>query len=545
MKGLMQDWSLVVPSILDHAAREHGDQVVVTRGVEGVVRRSTLRELHARSRQVAKALDALGIRMGDRVATMAWNTDRHLEVWYGAMGIGAICHTLNPRLFADQLVYIINHAEDRVLFVDASFVGIIAAIRDRLPTLERVFVLTDEAHLPATAAGDTGLVVEAYESWLAPFDDDFAWKIFDEQTAAGLCYTSGTTGNPKGVLYSHRSNVLHTLAVNQVDVLGVRAVDAVMPVVPMFHANAWGLVFAVPAAGGRLVLPGAQMDGASIYELLDGEQVSVTAAVPTVWMALLAYLDEHGKKLPHLRKVVIGGAACPPMMIERFERDFGVEVAHAWGMTEMSPLGTLHAPKPGRATAALGADVEHKCKQGRAPYTVEMKITDDEGAELPRDGETYGHLLVRGPAVAKAYFKRPESILDADGWLATGDVATLDAHGFMQITDRSKDVIKSGGEWISSIEIENLAMGHPDVAEAAVIGIAHPKWDERPLLVVAAKPESTPTEQSVLAFLEGKIASWWMPDEVVVVDEIPHTATGKIQKRTLRERFANHRLPNT
>jgi fatty-acyl-CoA synthase len=395
MKGLMQDWPLVVPSVLDHAAREHGEQIVVTRGLEGAIRRSTLRDLHGRSLRVAKALDTLGIRLGDRVATMAWNTDRHLEVWYGVMGIGAVCHTLNPRLFADQLVYIINHAEDRVLFVDAAFVPVIEAIRDQLPPLERIFVLTDAEHLPAS-----DLSLGPYEEWLAAFDQDFAWKTFDEQTAAGLCYTSGTTGNPKGVLYSHRSNVLHTLAINQPDVLGVRAMDTVMPVVPMFHANAWGLVFAVPAAGGKLVLPGAQMDGARLYELLDQEQVSITAAVPTVWMLLLEHLDTTGKKLPYLQRVVIGGAACPPIMIERFERDFGVKVAHAWGMTEMSPLGTLHAPKPGRGQAALGTEIGHKCKQGRAPYTVEMKITDDEGTELPRDGETYGHLMVRGPAVA-------------------------------------------------------------------------------------------------------------------------------------------------
>ena len=538
MKGLMQDWPLVVPSVLDHAAREHGEQTVVTRGVEGDLRRATYRALRQRALRVAKALERDGIAFGDRVATMAWNTDRHLEVWYGVMGLGAICHTLNPRLFADQLVYIVEHAEDRVLFIDATFLPVLEAIRDRLPSLERIIVLTDAAHLPETA-----LEVVAYEDWLAGVDDDFAWKRFDEDTAAGLCYTSGTTGHPKGVLYSHRSNVLHTLAVNQADVLGVRARDVVLPVVPMFHANAWGLVFAVPAAGGRLVMPGARLDGEGVYELLDRERVSVTAAVPTVWLMLLAHLDATGATLPHLERLVIGGAACPRMMIERFEQDFDVAVSHAWGMTEMSPLGTLNAPKPGDAARQGSARIDHLTKQGRAPYTVEMKIVDDEGRELPRDGEAFGHLLVRGPAVARAYFRRDdEPLLDDAGWMPTGDVATIDAGGAMQITDRSKDVIKSGGEWISSIEIENLAVGHPDVAEAAVIGIAHPKWNERPLLVVVPRSGTEPTRDAVLAFLEGKIASWWMPDDVAFVDAIPHTATGKVQKRTLRERFAGHRL---
>lgn len=537
MRGLMQEWPLVVPSILDHAAREHGEQLIVTRGVEGPIRRQTLADLRSRALRVAKGLEALGIDAGDRVATMAWNTDRHLEVWYGTMGIGAVCHTLNPRLFADQLVYIIQHAEDRILFLDSTFVPVIEGIRDRLPSLERIFVLTDGDHLPETA-----LAVEAYEDWLAAVDDDFAWRPIDERSAAGLCYTSGTTGNPKGVLYSHRSNVLHALAVNQADCLGTRAADVVLPVVPMFHANAWGLVFAVPATGGRLVMPGARLDGEGVYELLDSEQVTITAAVPTVWLMLLEHLDQERLSLPHLERVVIGGAACPRMMIERFERDFDVRVSHAWGMTEMSPLGTLHAPKPGLEKLTDEARLDHQTKQGRAPYTVEMKIVDDDGKGLPRDGKAFGHLLVRGPAVAAAYFREEGDLVDDHGWLPTGDVATIDHLGFMQITDRSKDVIKSGGEWISSIEIENLAVGHPEVQEAAVIGIAHPKWDERPLLIVVAKAGEAPTKESVLGYLEGKIASWWMPDDVVFTDQIPHTATGKIQKRTLREQFGQHVL---
>ena len=540
MQGLMQDWPLRVPTILDHAAREHGDQEIVTRGVEGPIRRCTYRDLHSRARRVAKALKGLGVAAGDRVATMAWNTDRHMEVWYGIMGLGAVCHTLNPRLFADQLIYIVNHAEDQVLFVDLTFVPIVEKVHAQLPTLRHVIVLTDEAHLP-----ESPLDLIAYETWLEGYDDDFAWIPVDEGAAAGLCYTSGTTGNPKGVLYSHRSNVLHCLMVNQADALATRALDVVLPVVPMFHANAWGLAFAVPSSGGRLVMPGACMDGESIYELLDTERVSLTAAVPTVWLMLLNYLEATGKELPYLQRVVIGGSACPRMMIEKFEDVYAVEVQHAWGMTETSPLGSMSVPKSGMEDLSREETLQLKLKQGRPPYLVEMKITDDDGAGLPRDGKAYGHLLVRGPAVAQSYFKdEGGELLTDDGWMPTGDVATLDSLGFMQITDRSKDVIKSGGEWISSIEIENIAVGHPRVAEAAVIGIPHPKWDERPLLVILPKEGEAPQKDDVLAYLEGKIAKWWMPDDVVLVDEIPHTATGKIRKKTLRESFEGYSWPS-
>jgi 3-(methylthio)propionyl---CoA ligase len=539
MQGLMQDWPLTVPTILDHAAREHGEQEIVTRGVEGPIRRSTYRDLHSRARRVAKGLTALGVRAGSRVATMAWNTDRHMEAWYGIMGMGAVCHTLNPRLFADQLVYIVNHAEDEVLFVDLTFVPLVEKLRGQLPTLKHVIVMTDEAHMP-----ESELDLVAYESWLEDHDDDFLWVAVEERAAAGLCYTSGTTGHPKGVLYSHRSNVLHCLMVNQADALATRAVDAVLPVVPMFHANAWGLAFAVPASGGRLVMPGACMDGASIYELLDTERVSLTAAVPTVWLMLLQYLEATGKKLPYLKRVVIGGSACPRMMIERFEEGYDVEVQHAWGMTETSPLGSMYAPKMGQEGLSREEEVQLKLKQGRPPYLVEMMIAGDDGAALPRDGKAYGNLLVRGPAIAESYFKGEGGRLLTDGgWMPTGDVATLDPEGYMQITDRSKDVIKSGGEWISSIEIENIAVGHPQVAEAAVIGIPHEKWDERPLLVILPKEGETPSKDDVLAFLDGKIAKWWMPDDVVLVGEIPHTATGKIRKKTLRESFADYRWP--
>lgn len=538
MLGLMQDWPLLVTKILDHAALYHGEREVVTRSIEGPIRRYTLAELRTRSLRVAKALERDGVRLGDRIATMAWNTDRHVETWFGIMGLGAICHTLNPRLFAEQLVYIINHAEDRMIFVDPTFVPLLQAIAGKLPSVEKYIVLTDAAHLPQTSL--KGAV--AYEDWLEGIDADFAWKTFDEKTAAALCYTSGTTGHPKGVLYSHRSNVLHGLTVNQPDVLGLNSLDTILPVVPMFHANAWAITYAAPAAGAKMVLPGAGMDGASIYELLDSERVTMSAAVPTVWLGLLQYLDAEKKKLPYLQRVLIGGAACPPMLIRRFEEDFGVEVGHGWGMTEMSPVGSTGKMK--HATVGLDheAKLKLKEKQGRPPFMVEMKVIDDEGRELPRDGKSSGHLLVRGPAIASGYYKLDEPILDADGWFDTGDIANIDALGYMQITDRSKDVIKSGGEWISSIEVENVAVGCPGVAEAAVIGLPHPKWSERPLLIIVRKPGSKVSKEEVLAWLDGKIASWWMPDDVVFVEQIPHTAVGKISKLQLRQQFADYKL---
>jgi len=538
MHGLMQDWPLLVHTILDHAALNHAEREMVTRSVEGPIRRCTMADLRTRSLRVAKALQQEGVRLGDRVATMAWNTDRHVETWYGIMGLGAICHTLNPRLFAEQLVYIINHAEDRLLFVDLTFLPVIQAIRDQLPTVEKVIVLTDEAHLPA----DTPPGTLAYESWLDQADDDFAWARFDENTAAALCYTSGTTGNPKGVLYSHRSNVLHGLMANQSDVFALSSSDAILPIVPMFHANAWAITYAAPMAGAGLVMPGPGMDGASIWELLESEKVTCSAAVPTVWLGLLQYLDETGSQLPWLERVVIGGAACPRMMIERLEGEFDVEVVHGWGMTEMSPIGTIGAVK--HATASLEGEerVDLKTKQGRSPYLVEMKVVDDEGHAQPRDGQSFGHLLVRGPAISSAYFRHEEHILTENGWFDTGDIAHIDALGYMQITDRDKDVIKSGGEWISSIEVENAAVGCPGIAEAAVIGISHAKWGERPLLIAVRAAGSDVNKGDLLAYLEGKIATWWMPDDVVFVEALPHTATGKIKKTELREQFSDYRL---
>ena len=540
MLGQMQDWPLLIHKIIDFAGAQHGRQEVVSRLVEGPIHRTTYGALRARSLQVAQRLAREGIKLGDRVATLAWNTSRHLEAWYGITGIGAIYHTVNPRLFPEQIAWIINHAEDRMLFTDLTFLPILEALQDKLPTIERYIVLTDGAHMPATKLRNA----VAYEEWLAEADGDFRWAEFDERTAAGLCYTSGTTGNPKGVLYSHRSNVLHSLFVTGLDCLPMAPDTVCMPVVPMFHANSWGLAFSGPMRGSKLVMPGAKLDGASIFELLESEKVTFTAAVPTVWLMLLGYLQKEQKKLSTLKLVVIGGSACPPAMIRAFEQDYGVEVRHAWGMTEMSPLGSTGYVKPEAKRDNFEEILPLKAKQGWAPFGVEMKIVDDANKELPWDGKTFGRLKVAGAAVAQSYFKgEGGEILDENGLFDTGDVATIDEQGYMQITDRAKDVIKSGGEWISSIDIENFAVGHPDVAEAAVIGIAHPKWDERPLLIVVPKEGKTPTPEELLDFLKPKIAKWWMPDDMQLVAEIPHTATGKINKLKLREAFKDYKLP--
>ena len=540
MLGLMQDWPLLLHRIIDHAANFHGERKVISRSIEGPIHTTDYRQVRARALKVSQRLSKDGIKLGDRVATLAWNTWRHLEAWYGIVGIGAIYHTVNPRLFPDQVIWIINHAEDRVMMTDLTFVPFLEKIADKLPTIERYILLTDAAHMPKTTLKNA----VAYEDWIAEADGDFKWASFDENTAAGMCYTSGTTGHPKGVLYSHRSNVLHAYIAALPDSKGICSRDVVMPVVPMFHANCWSLAFSTPMVGATMVMPGAKMDGASIYELLDTFKVSFTAAVPTVWLMLLQDLEKTGRRLPHLKRVVIGGSACPRAMTKAFQEKYGVEVVHAWGMTEMSPLGSLCTMKPEYASLEGDARLNVQMKQGHPPFGVDMKITDDAGRDLPWDGKTFGRLKVRGPAVAKAYYKgEGGEAFDKDGWFDTGDVATMDQYGYMQITDRAKDVIKSGGEWISSIDVENLAVGHPKVAEAAVIGVSHPKWDERPLLVIVLKKGETVTKEELLEFMHGKIAKWWMPDDVVFVEDIPHTATGKIQKITLRQRFKDYRLP--
>jgi fatty-acyl-CoA synthase len=539
MLGLMQDWPLLCHRIIDHAALNHAERPVITRSVEGPIHRTNYAAIRARALRVAQRLDRDGIKPGDRVATLAWNSWRHLECWYGIMGIGAVYHTVNPRLFPDQIAWIVGHAEDRVMMLDTTFLPLIEKLAGRLTSIERYIILTDAAHMPATTL--TNAV--PYEEWIGEVDGDFGWRSFDENTAAGMCYTSGTTGNPKGVLYSHRSNVLHSMMAAQPDAMDTSSHDVIMPVVPMFHANCWGLALTSPMVGAAMVMPGAKLDGASIYELLDQERVSFTAAVPTVWLMLLQHLEANDLKLPYLKKVVIGGSACPRAMTQKFQDVYGVEVCHAWGMTEMSPLGTLGSIKPEYASLTGDAKLDVQMKQGHAPFCVDMKIVDDSDRELPRDGKTFGRLKVRGPSVARAYFKEGAEVLDAEGFFDTGDVATLDRYGYMQITDRSKDVIKSGGEWISSIDLENLAVGHPKVAEAAVIGVRHPKWDERPLLVIVLKDGQSATKAELLSYLDGKVAKWWMPDDVAFVAEIPHTATGKIQKTALRERFKDYVLP--
>jgi fatty-acyl-CoA synthase len=547
MLGLMQDWPLTVDRILDHAHQNFPRREVVTRGVEtGALSRSSYGNIWRRAKQVTNALKERGIRLGDRVATLAWNTERHMEAWYGAMGMGAVLHTVNPRLFPEQIAWIINHAEDKILFFDTTFAPIVERIAPSLKTVQTYVVLTDRDHVPKASA----VHFVAYEDFIHGHAQEAAWGGFDENTACGLCYTSGTTGEPKGVLYSHRSNVLHAMAANQSDVFGCGANDVVLPVVPMFHANAWAIAFVAPMCGAKLVMPGAKLDGASIYELLESEKFTFTAAGPTVWQMLLTHLRETGQRPTTLKRVAIGGSAVPENVLRAFEEDYGVEVVHAWGMTEMSPIGTIGKLLPEHYAQDHEAQIKAKLKQGRALFTVDMKIVDDEGVEKPHDGKAFGRLFVRGPAVARAYFKNAGArnekgeCLEPCGFFDTGDVATLDALGVMQITDRAKDVIKSGGEWISSIDIENIAMGAEGVACAAVIGVAHPKWDERPLLIIEPKPGAKPTKEQLLQHLEGKIAKWWMPDDMVLVEKIPLGATGKINKLALRDMLKDYRLPS-
>ncbi|MEX1148190.1 MAG: 3-(methylthio)propionyl-CoA ligase [Sphingomonadales bacterium] len=540
MLGLMQDTPLLISNIITHAALNHADREIVTVTVAEGEHRYGYADCERRARQLAKALQGRGMGLGDRVGTLAWNGYRHLEAWYGISGLGAIAHTVNPRLFRDQIIYIINHAEDRILLADLSFVPLLEDIGADLASVEAFVLLCDDRHMPET--GLKGAI--SYERLLAESDDDFVWPRLDENTAAGLCYTSGTTGNPKGVLYSNRSSVLHAMAAALPDALGNCERDVVLPVVPMFHANAWGIAHSAPMAGTKVVFPGAALDGPSLHGLIEREGVTLSAAVPTVWLGLLAYLEKEGKRVDSLKKVVIGGAAAPRSMIEAFETKYDVRVRHAWGMTEMNPLGTVNTPKAKTMADPIQKRIDGKRSQGRAVFGVEMKIADDDGRDLPRDGKAFGHLMVRGPWIVGQYFRgEGGDILDKDGWFDTGDVATIDADGFMRITDRSKDVIKSGGEWISSIDLENAAVGHPAIAEAAVIGVSHPKWDERPLLIVVPVVDKSPTRNEVLSYLADHIAKWQLPDDVVFVDQLPHTATGKLLKTELRETYKDYKLP--
>jgi fatty-acyl-CoA synthase len=540
MLGLMQERPLLISSLIEFAALNHSEGEIVSRTVEGPVHRYTYKDCATRSRQLAKSLEKLGVEHSDRIGTLAWNGYRHVEIYYGVSGMGAVCHTINPRLFPEQIVYIVNHAEDKYIFTDLTFVPLLEKITEHFPQVKGFVIMTDEANMPQTTLPN----VICYENLLATADDDYKWPVFDERTASSLCYTSGTTGNPKGVLFSNRSTVLHSYAVCTPDALGLSNVETILPVVPMFHVNAWGIPYAAAMCGAKMVLPGARMDGKSLFELMESEQVTLSAGVPTIWMMLLAYMKENNKKLTSMQRTVIGGAAAPRAMIETFEKDYNVNVVHAWGMTEMSPIGTACNLKKKHSGLSLDEKIDLSLKQGRAVYGVDMKIVDGTGNDLPWDGKAFGNLLVRGPWITSGYFKSEGGdAVDDDNWFDTGDVATIDADGYMQITDRSKDVIKSGGEWISSIDLENEAVGCPGVAEAAVIAVPHPKWDERPLLLVVKQPDASVTKDEIIDYLRGSLAKWQLPDDVVFVDELPHTATGKILKMKLRGEYKDYQLP--
>jgi fatty-acyl-CoA synthase len=540
LMGQMMSQPLLISSLIQHADRYYGGVEIVSRRVEGDIHRYTYHDCHQRSRQLANVLGKFGVKIGDRVATLAWNGYRHLEAYYAVSGSGAVLHTINPRLHPEQIAYIANHAEDQYLFFDLNFLPLVEAVAPLAKTIKGYVMLCARDRMPADSKIPNLL---CYEDLLADSSADYEWPLFDENSASSLCYTSGTTGNPKGALYSHRSTVLHSFASALPDALNVSARDVVLPVVPMFHVNAWGLPYSVPLTGAKLVFPGPALDGKSVYELFEQEQVTFSAGVPTVWLGLLTYVAQNNLKFSSFKRTVIGGSACPPAMMKTFRHDYGVEVVHAWGMTEMSPLGTtctLLAKYEKLPEEAKQAKLE---KQGRAIYGVDMKIVDDAGAELPWDGKTYGNLLVKGPWVIDSYFKQEGGSVLENGWFPTGDVAVIDEDGYMQITDRSKDVIKSGGEWIGTIDLENIAVAHPSVLQAACIGIAHPKWDERPLLVVVKKPGMEVTREELLTFYEGKIAKWWTPDDVVFTDALPIGATGKILKNKIRESYREHKLP--
>ncbi|SAK78703.1 long-chain-fatty-acid--CoA ligase [Caballeronia catudaia] len=539
--GQMMEVPLLASSLLSHASRHFGDNEIVSRRIEGDIHRYTWRDCEKRAKQLAQALTALGVEQGERIGTLAWNGYRHLECYYGVSGMGAVCHTINPRLFPDQIAFIIDHADDAYVFFDMTFGPLVEIVAPQCPNVKGWIALGDapciEEHL-----SNPSVPLMSYETLIAAHDGNYDWPMLDERQASFLCYTSGTTGNPKGALYSHRSTVLHAYGAALPDAMGASSSDAILPVVPMFHVNAWGIPHAAPLVGAKLVFPGKDLDGKSLYELMESEGVTYSAGVPTVWMGLLNHMKQHDARFSTLKRTVIGGSACPPAMLRTFEEDYGVQVIHAWGMTEMSPLGTLSRLSFRQKQRPLDAQRHSLEKQGHAIFGVDMKVVGDDGRELPWDGKSFGDLYVRGPWVIGRYFRRDDSPL-VDGWFPTGDVATIDQDGFMQITDRSKDVIKSGGEWISSIDLENIAVSHPQVAEAACIACAHPKWTERPLIVAVLKPGATLTREELLAHFEGKVAKWWIPDDVVFADELPHTATGKLQKVRLREQYREYVLP--
>ena len=542
MLGLMQHQPLLISSLIEFAERHHPRGEIVSRRVEGDIHRCTYRDIAARSRQVANALETLNLAFGDRVATLAWNGYRHLELYFGVSGTGRVLHTLNPRLHPDQIAWIANHARDQVLFFDMTFLPIVKAMQGKAATIRHYIALCDADKLPVDS-GISGLT--SYEAWIGNQSSTLVWPQFDENSASSMCYTSGTTGNPKAALYSHRSTILHAWAGALPDALNMSARDSVLPVVPMFHVNAWGLPYGAAMTGAKLVFPGAALDGKSIFELIESEKVTFAAGVPTVWQMMLGHMQAGGLRFSTLKRTVIGGSACPPAMITAFNDNYGVEVLHAWGMTEMSPLGTVCTLKNKHADLASAEKMKVRLKQGRGMYGVDMKIVDPDGRELPWDGTTFGDLMVKGPWIISDYYESGNPSPLVDGWFPTGDVGTIDADGYLQITDRSKDVIKSGGEWISSIDVENIAVAHPGVAMAACIGVAHPKWDERPIIAVVRKPGAALTREDVLAFYDGKIAKWQVPDDVVFVDAIPLGGTGKMQKTKLREMLKDYKLPAT
>jgi acyl-CoA synthetase (AMP-forming)/AMP-acid ligase II len=540
LMGQMMSQPLLISGIIQHADRHFGTNDIVSRRVEGDIHRYTYRDCHRRARQLANALEGLGVKMGDRVATLAWNGYRHLEAYYAVSGSGAVLHTVNPRLFPEQIAYIVNHAEDQYLFFDMTFLPLVEAFAPLCKTIKGFVMMCDRDRMPKESKLAN---LMCYEELLDSSSDEYVWPVFDENSAASLCYTSGTTGHPKGALYSHRSTLLHSYASAMPDGLNVSSRDTVLPVVPMFHVNAWGLPYSVPLTGAKMVFPGPALDGKSLYELFEQEKVTFSAGVPTVWLGLLTYVGQNNLKFSSFKRTVVGGSACPPAMMKTFRNQYGIEVVHAWGMTEMSPLGTTctlqmkHMSLPDDKQQAILET------QGHAIFGVDMKIVDDEGKELPWDGKTYGNLLVKGPWTISSYYKNEGGDVLQDGWFPTGDVATINSDGYMQITDRSKDVIKSGGEWIGSIDLENIAMAHPAVQQAACVGIFHPKWDERPLLVVVKKPGAEINKEDLIKFFDGKIAKWWTPDDVAFVDSLPTGGTGKILKNKIREQFKDHKLP--